>query len=162
MKVIPAELVELDDATCWVRVGDRMVRVDRDGGAWLATPASEPAAPPVEVHFGGEVKPLAPVAQPKAVSRAVVKGQRIGTSRVPPEQRAQYEKARAGGMSVKAASAHAKVKPATAYTWEAQKKKAAEPLEAAPKRRCHECQAITQTDPCGNCGTAWQRKARAA
>lgn len=58
MRTLPAELVELDDLSVWVRVGDRMARIDQ--GAWFAA-APTPAAIVV------------PVTPPAALPRPAVK-----------------------------------------------------------------------------------------
>jgi hypothetical protein len=156
MKEYPATLVELPDASCWVRLGGKMLRID--DLSWLLEQPTQtvtgvfPLAKielATESTFGAD-----PAVEAELQTTAPVKTDRRG-GRVSAEKRAKYEEIRATGMKVAKAAREAGIDPMTAYGWE-RKKKAAKP--AGVKRRCDDCQAITLTDPCGNCGAAWARK----
>ena len=149
MKVLAAELVELDDATCWVRVGDRMARIEVPG--WLSERPA-PIAPPIPATIKEQVP--APKAPPAPKSPApVAKG-----TRVPAEKWAKYDELRAGGAKVSVAARAALIDPMRAYAREKKRKAKGEAPAGGVKRRCDGCQAVTLTDPCGNCGAGWDRK----
>jgi hypothetical protein len=160
MRVIPCDLVELDDATVWVRTGRRMFRIDdeaQEGIAPLLAPAPiEVVEAVVEVppaRAPAPVKPCAPKREKapakQTTKRAVKTKPEVERFRELLSQGTKVSAAaRGAGISSSLASYYAK-------KWREEESLVVtlppEPVEQLT-RRCPNCAQLTATDPCTHCG----------
>lgn len=150
MKVTQCELVELDDATTWLRVGTRMTLVDTEA-LGLTAPQVVTVKPTLAKAGDPFLDGLdAKCRQPKG------NGKQRQAQEVTGDEGKFRELLRAGAPVVKAARESGVVLNRAYYLAAKWKKEPDLPVvEAAPapSRRCQECKQRTATDPCQHCGS---------
>jgi len=152
MKVTACELVELDDGTAWLRIGDVMnllkqeLHVAVGAPAVTVRPTLSKGGDPFLDGLDAKCK-----AKPK---RAAAKGDED-------HLRALLREGTAVGKAAKLAGVDAN----RAYYLAAKWKKEPQPVEVdepTPMRRCPECRQKTATDPCQHCGERIAPRGKAA
>lgn len=158
MRVTACELVELDDGTAWLRIGDVMNLLKQELHVMVGQDAKVPA-PAVTVRptlvnagdpFLAALDAKRVPAKDNGKGRVALAGQGDETA---------FRKLVKAGTAISKAARETGVPSNRAYYLAAKWKGEAEITEvegakpAAPARRCHECKQRTATDPCQHCGT---------
>jgi hypothetical protein len=170
MRVIPVDLIRLDDATWWVRAGSRMMQIEES--EWLTTAVDvapvevlkaevpNAASPTVREKAPRKVKAPKAVKAPRAPAPAKVAAKLRREAGLPPKKKLVEHQS----YSIQRAAAAVEVPYGTLWqiakreAWDVPKRGAATVPEKVPTEKpprtavsCPNCRRRTETSPCRHC-----------